>query len=94
MMTLFDLSEFGGPEPERRAKRRAAPDEIRLRPPWVLLSGARHGPIAHLLPDKAMPNKDRAWPTRCGNLGYRVTVDGSPMARCCGTCWRIHEKLA
>lgn len=83
-MTLFDPSEFGGPE-RRPRRRRQRPDEIRLAPPWVLLSN-RRGPVAHLLAHNAVPNENGGWRTRCGRIGYKVTVDGRPMAKVCHAC--------
>jgi hypothetical protein len=83
-VTLFDVEPFGGPERKRR-RRKSAPDEIRLLPPWVLLSNKR-GPVAHLLPRGAAPDKEGTWRTRCGRYGYRVNVAGTPMAKVCHSC--------
>jgi hypothetical protein len=82
--TLFDTAPFGGP-PRQPRKRKPKGDEVRLEPPWVLLSGHR-GPLAHLLVEGAKPNEDEGWPTQCGRLGYRVNIEGTPMAKVCGVC--------
>lgn len=89
--TLFDLAPYGGPERPPRPRRRTAPSEVKLFPPWVLLSSRRGGPVAHLLTAKAAPNQYGAWPTRCERLGYRVLIEGHPMARCCAPCWHIYQ---
>lgn len=79
-MRLFET--FGAPEPRRRKQ---APDEIRFKPPWVLLSNKR-GPVAHLLKKDAAPDNEGTWRTRCGRYGYRVNVEGQPMAKVCHAC--------
>jgi hypothetical protein len=84
MTHLFDVEPYGGPERQRRP-RKARPDEIRLQPPWVLLSNKR-GPVAHLLDRNASPDREGTWRTRCGRYGYRVNVEGAPMAKVCHAC--------
>lgn len=83
---LFDADRYG---PGRAARQRRAHvvDEIKLLPPWVLLGHARTGPMAHLLHAHVRPNKDGAYRTRCGRLGYLISVDGRPMAKVCHACW-------
>lgn len=80
---LFDVEPFG-PE-RRRRERRVKPDEIRLQPPWVLLSN-KNGPVAHLLNQGAAPDGEGTWRSRCGRYGYRVNVPGVPMAKVCHAC--------
>jgi hypothetical protein len=83
-VTLFDVESFGGPERKRRL-RKTTPDEIRLLPPWVLLSNKR-GPMAHLLRRDAAPDAEGTWRARCGRYGYRVEVEGTPMGKVCQAC--------
>jgi hypothetical protein len=85
---LFDITVYGGPERQRR-RRSARPREVRLQRPWVLLGTARSEPKAHLLVLNAAPNKNGGWRTRCGRVGYRIEIEGHPMALVCATCWDI-----
>lgn len=86
--TLFDVGGYGGP-PRRRSRRKPPITEIHLVKPWVLLGHHGHEPVAHLLKHNALPNKDGAWRARCGRLGYRIEIEGRPLARVCRTCLNV-----
>lgn len=89
--TLFDASIFGCATPRAARTRRERPSEIRLHQPWVLLGSHRLPPAAHLLASEALPNKDRAWRTRCERYGYRIEIEGTPMVRVCAPCWDLYD---
>lgn len=87
--TLFNPLPFG-PEPRRKRRRKPHPQEIRLSRPWVLLGGHLEA-RAHLLAPNGATTKEGALYARCGHSGYRIDVDGHPMALLCGTCWRLNR---
>jgi len=86
--TLFDTTPFG---PERRKRRvKPRPHEVRLNKPWVLLGG-HHEARAHLLHPNGAMTKEGALYARCGRSGYRIDVEGHPMALVCGACWELNR---
>lgn len=83
--TLFTMP---GARPTRQRRKSTKPREIRLVRPWVLLGGHAE-PRAHLLVPGDVKNSKGALLTRCGRAGYRIQVEGQPMALLCSACWEL-----
>jgi len=86
---LFDAEPFG-PDPRPKRVRKPRPQEVRLAKPWVLLGG-HLGARAHLLSPNGSMTKEGALHARCGHSGYRINVEGHPMALVCGACWNLNR---
>lgn len=87
---LFDPTPYGD-EPEPRRRQRAEPGEIKVRPPWVVLTSAERRPVAHVLDLKRTATREGSRFAVCGAAGRVLTLDGEPVAPACAACRRRSE---